>query len=490
MFAALPPLSAASLHAAHAAGDSARVRFRRALVLMLMTVVLPGSAQLVAGDKRVGRIAMRTFAAAVAFVLVLGMLAVWWPTTLVSVATEAWFLGALRFGLVAYAVLWAYLVIDAWRIAEPLGLVQRHRLTLTAVNGLLCFTLSGSLLYASHLVAVQDDFISAVFAGDDATEPAHGRYNILLLGGDAGPGRNGLRPDSITVASIDEETGRTVLIGLPRNLAKVPFPEDSPMHREFPHGFTCEGCYLNGVNTWANDNAELYPDAKEPGITATTEAVEEISGLTINYYVIIDLHGFRDLVDAVGGIDIKVGRRLPIGGVGGPITGWIERGQQHLDGFETLWYTRSRATSDDYSRMARQKCVMNAMLRQLDPTTVVTNFADIAKAGKQVIATSIPRSEISTFVSLSLKAKSLPVSSVSFVPPRINTGDPDWDLMRQMVEDAIQRSAAMDTEPAAEQAPVTDASQAPDHDRQHTKAKKRDRKPGNANASTDLAQSC
>ena len=490
MSAALPPLSAASLHAAHAAGDSARVRFRRALVLMLMTVVLPGSAQIVAGDKRVGRIAMRAFAAAVAFVVALGMLAVWWPTTLVSVATEAWFLGALRFGLVAYAVLWAYLVIDAWRIAEPLGLVQRHRLTLTAVNGLLCFTLSGSLLYASHLVAVQDDFISAVFAGDDATEPAHGRYNILLLGGDAGPGRNGLRPDSITVASIDEETGRTVLIGLPRNLASVPFPDDSPMHREFPHGFTCDGCYLNSVNTWANDNADLYADAKEPGITATAEAVEEITGLTINYFVIIDLHGFRDLVDAVGGIDIKVGQRLPIGGVGGPITGWIERGHQHLDGFETLWYARSRATSDDYSRMARQKCVMNAMLRQLDPTTVVTNFADIAKAGKQVIATSIPRSEISTFVSLSLKAKSLPVSSVSFVPPKINTGDPDWDLMRQMVEDAIDRSVAMDPEQAAEQGPGTDASQASDHDRRHTKAKKRDRKPGSANASTDLAQSC
>ena len=61
-----------------------------------------------------------------------------------------------------------------------------------------------------------------------------------------------------------------------------------------------------------------------------------------------------------------------------PITGWIEPGHQQLDGFETLWYARSRATSDDYSRMARQKCVMNAMLHQLDPTTVLTNFGAIA----------------------------------------------------------------------------------------------------------------
>lgn len=481
MSAALPPVSAASLHAGRAVGDTARVRLRRALVLMLMTVVLPGSAQLAAGDKRVGRIAIRCFALALGFVLVLGVLAVWRPATLVTLATESWFLTTLRFGLVGYAVLWAYLVIDAWRIAEPLGLLQRHRLLLTAVNGVLCFSLSGTLLYASHLVAVQDDFIGSVFGGHEATEAEHGRYNILLLGADAGPGRNGLRPDSITVASIDEETGRTVLVGLPRNLAKVPFPEDSPMHSEFPDGFDCEGCYLNSVNTWANDNAGLYPGDKQPGITATTEAVEEVTGLTINYHVVVDLRGFRDLVDAVGGVDIKVAERLPIGGVGGPITGWIEPGRQHLDGFETLWYARSRATSDDYSRMARQKCVMNAMLSQLDPATVVTRFGDIASAGKEVLSTSIPRGEISTFVSLALKAKNLPVSSVSFVPPRINTGDPDWELIRAMVGKAIEQSTAMDG-PAEDDAGEGESTSA--------SHKKRHRKAASANASTDLARAC
>jgi LCP family protein required for cell wall assembly len=419
--------------------------------------------------------------AALAFVAGVGVLALWRPSTLVSMATEAWFLGALRFGLVGYALLWAYLVIDAWRIAEPLGLFQRHRLGLTVLNGVLCFTLSGSLLYASHLVAVHDDFISAVFGGDEVTAPERGRYNVLLLGADAGPGRDGLRPDSLTVASIDEETGRAVLIGLPRNLAKVPFPVDSPMHDEFPSGFSCDGCYLNGVNTWANDHDELYPGVKDPGIVATTEAVEEITGLTINYHVIVDLHGFRDLVDAVGGIDLKVGERLPIGGVGGPITGWIEPGRQHLDGFETLWYARSRATSDDYSRMARQKCVLNAMLRQLDPATVVTHFGDIAKAGKQVLSTSIPRSEVSRFVSLALEAKNLPVSTVSLVPPKVNTGDPDWELIRTLVSQAIEKSSAKDHET------VDDASDEAPHQPRHKRGNHQSR---DANASTDLTRVC
>ena len=319
-----------------------------------------------------------------------------------------------------------------------------HRLMMTALNGTLCFALSGALLFASHLVAVQRDFIQSVFGGDEVTETENGRYNILLLGGDAGPERQGLRPDSITVASIDEDTGRTVLFGLPRNLADVPFPAGSPMHKEFPHGFDCEGCYLNGVNTWANDHASLYPGDKTPGITATTQAVEQITGLSINYYALIDLHGFQDLVNAVGGVTVMVKERTPIGGVGSDISGWIEPGRRHLDGYQTLWYARSRATTDDYSRMARQKCVMNAMLHQLSPTKVLKNFGAIASAGKQIISTSIPSSELDTFVNLSMKTKSLPVATVSFVPPKVNTSDPEYQQIRSMVTTAVAASQAKD----------------------------------------------
>jgi len=411
---------------------------------MVMTVVLPGSAQLVAGNKRVGRIAVRTAVAAfglVAAVVVTGLVS---ESSVISLFTKLWFLGFVRVALVVAALGWAYLLVDAWRIADPMGLGQRHRLALTAVNGVLCFSLTGALLFASHIVAVQKDFIASVFGGGTASAAEHGRYNILLLGGDAGPARVGVRPDSITLASVDEETGRTVLFGLPRNLADVPFPEGSVMDQEFPHGFDCDGCYLNSVNTWASDHADLFPGVTNPGIEATKETVEEITGLTVNYHVLIDMHGFQELVNAVGGVTIDVKERLPIGGVGGPVTGWIEPGRQRLTGFETLWYSRSRATSDDYSRMGRQKCVMNAMLHQLDPKTVVTRFGAIADAGKQVISTSIPASELDTFVNLALKTKDLPVSTVSFVPPTIDTGAPDWGRIRTMVTAAIARSEAKD----------------------------------------------
>ena len=67
---------------------------------------------------------------------------------------------------------------------------------MVGLNGLLCFAVVGSLLFASHLVAVQRNLVSSMF-GDGIETPAHdGRYNILLLGGDSGSDRVGLRPAS------------------------------------------------------------------------------------------------------------------------------------------------------------------------------------------------------------------------------------------------------------------------------------------------------
>ena len=143
----------------------------------------------------------------------------------------------------AGAIAWVALLLDAWRLGRPLQLRRKHRLWMTAVNGVLCFTTAGVMLFAAHLVAVQNGFIGTVFASDTVSGPESGRYNVLLLGGDSGPDRTGLRPDSLTVASIDAETGRTVLIGLPRNLEDVPFPKGSVMAKEFPRGFDCDGLH-------------------------------------------------------------------------------------------------------------------------------------------------------------------------------------------------------------------------------------------------------
>src|SRR3546814_20069968 len=104
-----------------------------------------------------------------------------------------------------------------------------------------------------------------MFSASEVSDSTHGRYNVLLMGGDSGAGRFGLRPDSLTVASIDQETGRTVLVGLPRNLQNFKFAKGSVMDEQFPDGFDCDECYLHGVSTWAKGNAQLFTDPQKHG---------------------------------------------------------------------------------------------------------------------------------------------------------------------------------------------------------------------------------
>jgi polyisoprenyl-teichoic acid--peptidoglycan teichoic acid transferase len=441
------------------ADRAARVRFRRALALMAMTLVLPGSAQLACGDRRVGRIALRVWCA----LLVLGL------ASLVTAAVHHEFafwlvsdlaaLQTVRIALMALAIGWALLFFDAWRLGQPLSLRMGHRRAAVGVNGILCFSVASTLLFGAHLVGVQRDFIQTMFGSGSASGAHDGRYNVLLMGGDSGIDRWGLRPDSLTVASIDAETGRTVLISLPRNLQNFPFAKGSVMHQQFPKGFDCEHCMLNGVYTWALDNKALFGKSKDPGVDATIMAVEGITGLKINYWAMVNLKGFRDLVDAVGGVTLNVRSRIPIGGLGSDVYDYIEPGRQKLTGFQTQWYARARTDSDDYSRMARQKCIMAAMLDQLDPTVVLRNFQKIAKASAALLTTSIPAGEVDRFIGLALKAKSQKISTLSIVPPVFDTYQPNAKLIRAKVAEAIDAAEGNAPKPAP--APTGGSTAAP-----------------------------
>ena len=269
-------------------------------------------------------------------------------------------------------------------LGQPLSLAMAQRRAIVGVNGVLCFGVAATLLFGAHLVGVQRDFVVSMFGDGSATAATDGRYNVLLIGGDSGAGRWGLRPDSMTVASIDAETGRTVLVALPRNMQNFPFRAGSVMDKQFPQGFGTTD-YLNGVSTWAQDHTELFPHSDTPGIDATVSAVEGITDLDINYWAMVNLEGFKTLVDAVGGVKLTVHQPIPVGGLGDDVVRMIPTGTRTLNGMDTLWYARAREGSDDYSRMARQKCVMAAMVTQLSPQTVVRNRSEERRVGKECL---------------------------------------------------------------------------------------------------------
>jgi anionic cell wall polymer biosynthesis LytR-Cps2A-Psr (LCP) family protein len=154
---------------------------------------------------------------------------------------------------------------------------------------------------------------------------------------------------------------------------------------------------------------------------------------------------------------MDIGIRVPKGGWGQPVSaGFIEAGpDRQLTGAEALWFARQRDGSSDYARMQRQKCVMSAMLHQMDPLTVATKFSQIASATGRVLVTDVPSTDVGTMADLATKARSLDIANVSFTPPLIAPGKPDYALIRSTVADAIKASGALDKATTKAAAPTT-----------------------------------
>ena len=421
---------------------------RRAWTLVLLNVVVPGSAQVLAGSRRLGRWGLASTLVFWAVAIVVVIMAFAFRSPLIEVATNVIALTAVQVFLLYFAVLWLVLTIDTLRLARIVRTAPSARGFLAGALVLLMIVTVGPAAYGAYLAGVQHGLLNSLFTSRaDAAPPVDGRYNIMLLGGDAGADRTGLRPDSISVASIDAETGATAIVGIPRNLYDAPFVAGSPLYGDYPDGYDCgDDCLVSFLYTYGEEHPELYPDAEShgsnAGVEAMRDAVEGITGLTVQYYALIDMQGFVDLIDALGGIQVDVQQRIPInGGVDGngqPINvdGWIEPGEQRLDGYHALWYARARHGTSDYDRMSRQREVQQALLSQFQPATVLSKFQAVASAGVQTVDTDIPQGALAAFVDLAVKAKSQQITSLELVPPTYDNVYPDYDAMRSAVAQA------------------------------------------------------
>lgn len=445
------------------ASAPAPVRTKRAFLLILLTLFVPGSAQIAAGDRKLGRIALRvTLTVWVLLILALVLLFTN-RTLLINIVTHPVASLLIVLILTALAVGWAVLFINTLRLIRPVLLPQRMRPVVVVALALAMVVSSGSLGYAAYLLNVSRNAIGSIFnAGGPAIEPVDGRYNFLMMGGDAGADRTGRRPDSLSVLSVDAETGKTAIISVPRNLQNARFSEGSPMLQIYPDGYDCGNeCLINAINTEVtNKYKDLYPDVADPGAQATLEAVSGTLGITVQAYVLVDMDGFAKLIDAMGGIRIKAGGWVPMSGdmideangIHGMPLGWIPAGDQKLDGFRALWYGRSREFVDDYARIQRQQCVQQAMLKQLDPATLLAKFEDIANAGTKVVDSNISSSQLGSFVDLAMKAKGQDVSRLTIGPPDFDASfstAPDFDLIHEKVKKLLGAQSSQPSPAAA-----------------------------------------
>lgn len=158
---------------------------------------------------------------------------------------------------------------------------------------------------------------------DDPSE-----FNVLLMG------RQGWNVDTIIFANVNSVKGKVTMISIPRDL------------------------YVNErkINS-------VYADY---GILEQVKWVENVVGRKISKYVLIDMYAFRDVVDAMGGIDIVLDEPLidptyKVCNDGVCSTLYYEAGAHHLDGTAALRVARSRHTTSDYSRAARQQMILQAV---------------------------------------------------------------------------------------------------------------------------------
>ena len=435
--------------------DDTRLMAHRSWWLLVMHIVFPGSPQLVAGKRKMGRIGCGVTLGLIAVGVIALLLYATNRALLLTLATNRIAIVLAQILVVAYGVFWLVYLIDTLRLIRLAKVHGKTKIAVAMATVLAMVSSVAAVAGVVHLTAVQSQFVGNVFSQVQMADPVDGRYNILLLGVDSGKGRDHILPDSITVMSINAESGQAALIGIPRDLKNVKLSADSPLNQVYTTGLLGDGNdKMNAAYTRGTQHADLYPDAEEnsssAGVEATKDAAEGVTGLTIQYYVIIDMRGFADLIDALGGVTIDVKKRVTKT-KGKKIYGYIEPGVQVMDGNTALWFARVRKDgSNDWGRMERQRLLQKAIIKQFKPAVVLTKFQEIADAGEQLVETDVPEGALGGFLDLALKMQQTDQVSLELSPPAVDQTDPNYDEVHELVQEALAEASPASPSPEAQ----------------------------------------
>jgi polyisoprenyl-teichoic acid--peptidoglycan teichoic acid transferase len=254
----------------------------------------------------------------------------------------------------------------------------------------------------------------AVPWGDD------GKFDLLLLGSDAGPYRWSRRMDVMLLVEIDVNTGKVGMIGIPRNLVNTPFPPGKAKN-----AVAC-GCFTDLLNALYVEATFRHPDrwpgsGTTEGIGAVRATISELTKRPIDAVLVADLWGVIKVVDAMGGVDVDVPTTLDDPAYPDPVYGHmhlvIKAGHRHFDGRLALAYARSRHSSSDYARMARQQTLLLAIRDDIG-TKAILDAPALLKAAKGFAWTDLPRSSLPNLVDLFSKARNSSVRQLRIVPPK------------------------------------------------------------------------
>lgn len=251
------------------------------------------------------------------------------------------------------------------------------------------------------------------------------RLNILLIGTDQRPKEGTFNTDTLIVVSVDPVSRQVAMFSLPRDTVDVPIPP-GPARSVF--GSVYRG-KINSLWMKARNRADAFPgNDRTRGYNALKSVLGELYGLDIQYYLMVNFEGFRDIVDTLGGVTVNVQNpvlddRYP--GDRGTIRVYIPAGVQHMDGSRALIYARSRHTSSDFDRAQRQQRIILALRDQADPAAILAHLQELLTDLKTSFKTDIPQGKLPQLISLSSQIDSSRIRSFVFTPPRYATEGSD-----------------------------------------------------------------
>lgn len=475
--------------------------FTRSLLLTTVGTLIPGSGLWPTRRRGIGIALTLAFFATI---IALGAKVYFDLSGTAALAAQPKMLTLITWSCAALALVWVAIIVGTHLVTRPKRLTGLQRAVGAVLVGLLSFAVSAPLAVAARYARTQQSLVNTIFKDSNdtrsQTRPTIGsandpwkdrpRLNILLLGGDNSVQRDkidpgaGIRTDTIMLASIDTSNGNTAIIQLPRNMEAFPFPSGTPLAKAYPNG------YWDGVDNenpeyelnsvWNNvptAHPELFTQTDYPGADALKVAVEGITGLKPDYFVLLSIDGLQSFIDAVGGVTINVNSYLPVAqtkeqfaaGIP-PKGGYLHPGQNRkLNGYYAMWFARSRSQSEDPERMARQSCVVKAIVDQANPTNLLTHYEAIANAGKDALLSDIPQEVAPALVELALRMKDGKKQRVLFGYPTTTLPNgqkflpwkPDVAQMKLMVQQGIDASEGVTPSPSAKPSATAPSSTAP-----------------------------
>lgn len=416
---------------------------------LALSVFLPGLASI----RRVPIVGVLAFALGVALPFVVVAWFVANRDRLIGVAFDERFLIAVAgVGLLAVVARFASIaeIAHAYRRSPGIG-------GQTVVATLVVAALSVPVLLVAYRANDARSVVADVFgggSGDPLYSPPgetsgidpESVTNVLLFGGDAGPGRWGMRTDTIILVSIHPASGRTALVSIPRNLTRLQFPPGTPMAQQFPDGFDD---LANAVFSYVNGREELVAHygagGLQPEAVALAEGIGYSLDVEIDDFALVNMSGFSDVIDAIGGVTLELAQSVPLppDHEGRPLPPSIGPGFVDMDGPVAIAYARSRQADSDYERMGRQRQLLAALGSQVSATEALGAFGAVTGVLGDSMRTSLSAGEFGDLVDRLGDNQALQ-ESVGLTPPLIDPGSPDYGQIRAII-DAVQLAVVSGT---------------------------------------------